>query len=393
MLKNIFSIKNEYIKDKKYKKISIFSKTLLQIEVKNKIKNCVGILDIAGIGDYVLQRPYFKYFKKSPKYKNRPLVYFIKKHYLNMYNAYDLNCFDYVIPWDNSEATKNLMKKFEFTTLINLNSLNKQNNFKGAMHRYNIITQTKCDEKIADVIFDNEMDKNPIFKENLAHYTKLIITKNNVFETERLKEFFEKLLEIEIPLENKTLSPLVDFKNKNNIAISLFTAAKDRNYIDKHWIKILNHILSKTNQNTNILFLGSSKEHAATQQIINKLKDKKRCTNLCGLVDISLIPTILAHCNLLISPETGTVHIAESVNCPVICLCAGGYYKRFQPYKKGVQYIYPDKFENLIQENNPILADFYNRNNTFKMKDIHPEKIIKILENYLINLDKEILNG
>ena len=65
LIQKIFSITN---KDKH--KVITFLFVKMKFKMAARPKPCVVVVDPGGIGDYMFCRPYFKYIKQSPKYKN-----------------------------------------------------------------------------------------------------------------------------------------------------------------------------------------------------------------------------------------------------------------------------------------------------------------------------------
>lgn len=385
MLQNLFAI-NKIELNKNFTQIKItFLGFKITFKIKNRIKtieNCIAIIDCGGIGDYMLCRPYFRYLKECPKFKNSNFIYLCKNAYQDMVKTYDKNIFYDVIVYDeNLKTVKNNLKKYKIHTLINLFSLSRGNFFKGWNIRYNLIKNLNIKNKIADVTIDNEED---LKNKNLKIYSKLIITKTKSFELERRRQFFEKLTQMPIPIINKEITPVIDLK-KEYISISLFTAYKKRNYNSNKWVKVLNYLLDNLPQNIQLLFLGGNNDKDNIQKILNQLKESSRCINFAGVTSISLIPSILNISKFLISLETGTVHIAESVNCPTICISCGSHWGRFLPYNKSnISYIFPDEFEILLAEkNNKKLEEFYQANWSYKVEDIPSEKIIKEIDKFL----------
>lgn len=350
---------------------------------KNKIKSCVAVIDCGGIGDYMMCRPYFKYLKQSPKFKGAYFIYLCKDAYKEMTKIYDKDIFNEVIPYDKNykKIKKELNKKYEIDTLINIYGLSKGNGFRGWKKRYNLIKNLNIKNKIADVTIDNKED---LKNKNLKIYNTLILTEPNVFDLERRRQFFSKLTGVSIPQINKKIVPFFDFQ-KDYICISPYTNTRKRDYDNKKWIEILNYLIENTGKDIQIVLLGGKNDRIEIDLIFKNLKSNNKCINLSGLIDASLLPSILKNAKCLISMETGTVHIAESVNCPTLCISCGAYYGKMLPYKNpNIHYVFPDKFEELLLKNNPnMLKDFYQANWTFSAKDILSEKVINYINKYL----------
>ena len=180
------------VKNKEFTRITVtFLGVKINFKIRTKIKNCVAIVNCDRIGDYMFCRPYFRFLKESPKFKNSYFIYLCKETYQDMIKNYDSNIFDEVITYNKDYKTLiKYLKKYEIEILINTTGLNKKNSFRGWLVRYNLVKNLKAKKKIADVIIDTEEDlKNP----NLKIYDELVVTRTKDFELERRRQFFEKL--------------------------------------------------------------------------------------------------------------------------------------------------------------------------------------------------------
>jgi ADP-heptose:LPS heptosyltransferase len=97
---------------------------------------------------------------------------------------------------------------------------------------------------------------------------------------------------------------------------------------------------------------------------------------------------LLARASFLVCVDTGILHIAAAVGCPVIGLYSGKFYGRFAPYPPEIASefypIYPDFADKMVAEGNP---DVYHtsimRNDTIKEIPLKKVKLIcdKLLKN------------
>lgn len=381
-IQGIFSVTNK----KEYKIISIL---FFKFKFKRKLKTpTLVLIEPGGIGDYMFCRPFFKYIKLSPKFKNHKIILVTKDIYRDMSMCYDGMYFDKIVGY-NTRNYKKIIKElnnYNVCTLINLRCVvfeEKQDWYI----RYNIANGIRAKEKIISIL----NVKNEEFKKlgQFKIYNKIIFSNNALFELERRREFFENILNIPIALESKEISQIYNV-NKKHIAVSIMAIDKGRQYSLDKWITILNHIIDNTSSDTEILFLGIESEFKMIQKLIDNLKDNSRCTNIAGKIPISILPLVLEKCSFLLSVETGTVHIAESVGCKTICLCNGSFYGRFQPYINGlVKYVYPREFLSFLEKNKNTSAmlDFYGFNPQFLTETILESDVIKEI-NLLLN-DKE----
>lgn len=373
---NIFSVTRV---DDTYKLLKILFIKHKYIAPKYK---SICFLEPGGIGDYLFCRPYFKYIKQSPLFKNLNVILLTKKYYTDMTTAFDYEYFDEIIEYD---TTKLINKKYrkEFVKNINLRKIKYLINLRTAVisheqdwvYRYLLAKNIKAETKITGLI--NIYNKKQQLKDKMLKiYDKIIVSdlKDAVFELERRRRFFEELLQIPIPEEKISIPVLFD-KTKKMIAISMFAEDKNREFSVEKWKQIVEYILSSTD--FYVVFLGRTKEHEYIQQLIKSFQNKSHLIDYAGKISISFLPTFLAGCEMLLAVETGTVHIANAVGCKTICLCNGSFYGRFQPYNDNiVKYIYPPDFQKLIGNKSNSLIDFYNINNTFRTDEISVTSVI-----------------
>lgn len=394
LIQKIFSITN---KDKH--KVITFLFVKMKFKMAARPKPCVVVVDPGGIGDYMFCRPYFKYIKQSPKYKNCKLVYLTRNIHEYMTRCYDMDSVDSTISYDgnlyknNKNYRKYILKKINslnIKSLINLRCI-ALGIVQDSFSRHDIVKHINAKRKITEVIDFTDGYDEP----QLKCYNQVIsTTSRDDFELERRRKFFEKLLEISIPDETIQVEPLINF-NKSYIAISIMATAKSRCFSDLKWKKVLDYLLNSLSEDAELLFLGSYSEKGIINKLIKTLNKPDKCKNLAGKFPVSVIPLVLSRCNFLLSVESGNVHIAQAVNCKTICLSNGAYYKHYHPWKNGlVEYIYPKSFENFLENaSEKDLEILYNFNKKFQTNDIEVDDVIRAIDKYLSDCEKSRNNN
>ena len=274
-------------------------------------------------------------------------------------------------------------KKYNVELLVNLRCL-PLGHCKYSKAHYYLSKNIKAKEKITSVI-----DFTDGYKEfQLLPFDTVYKTKTpDLFEIEHRRKFFEKAFDVSIPENIKTDLPILVNLNKFYITISLFATTNTRMYSFENWKIIINKILDlyKCDENFELIFLGSKKESILIDEFIYGLNNPQVCKNLAGRISLGVVPEILRNSKLLLSVETGTVHIAKAVGCPVICISNGMYWGHYQPYPDGsVEYIYPQKFISLLKQADlQTLKELYIFNNSIDINSIDPYSVINLLENTL----------
>lgn len=81
---------------------------------------------------------------------------------------------------------------------------------------------------------------------------------------------------------------------------------------------------------TSVICGGPGEEGLAEQLL--ELNDGTPLINLVGKTDLVELAGIIKKSKILISNETGAVHLAAAVHTPSVCILGGGHFGRFVPY-------------------------------------------------------------
>ena len=216
----------------------------------------------------------------------------------------------------------------------------------------------------------------------MSFYTKIIYSpKKYLFENERQKHFFENWLNLNIKNSQFTLNENYYLDNEY-ILISGLAGNKLRMLNIEKWIDVINYILKKTN--LKIVLIGSYSAVNYNNEIIQKSIAPERCFNLAGQTTLSSLPYILKKSKLLLSVETSTVHLAQSINIPTICVSNGAYYKRFHPYNN-CKYIYPKNFVKDVIQSDMYKWQSYVGVEYYNINEIQSTEIINIFNSFILN--------
>lgn len=320
----------------------------------NKDKYLV-LIEPGGLGDYIFCRPFFKYIKKSEKYKNHKLIYVASEQYVDFVKEFDKEYFDKIITY-NADYLKNNkyyqkflyseINKYNVDTLVNLRT-NVIDQLPDVSIRRKLAKNIKAKYKYVDIIKSNS---NKYFENKIKFYNCPIYDDLSLcFELERRQRFFEKFLEQKLPEESLNLYINKELPFNNYLAISMSAVNSLRELSDNTWLNIINN-LQENFPNKKLVFIGASKDKGYIENILNKLTDKTNCINYAGKTSITTLPKFLSKADALIAVDTGTVHIANLVNCKTICFSNGLSYGRFHPYKNSqIHYVYPPSFEKYLK--------------------------------------------
>ena len=200
-------------------------------------------------------------------------------------------------------------------------------------HGDSLIRASNASKKVS---FAGNMSNRDQLKSILADrwHTELIPSSpEQLSELERNAEFFSGFIKkLYLPsypeLELSGDCNIQELKRKSFYILSLGANKKYREWPYKYYAKIAQKIHKKTGWLG--LICGAENEFDLGEHI------KKLCDaplqNYTGQTTLSELTCLLAKSQILISNETGTVHIANAVGTPTVCILGGGHFGRFVPY-------------------------------------------------------------
>jgi len=114
---------------------------------------------------------------------------------------------------------------------------------------------------------------------------------------------------------------------------------KTHAWLDDRFAKLADSLVEK--YNAKVVFTGAIKDFVMNSQIINMMKYP--AVNLAGLTNIKQLFSLINHSKLVVSVDTGTMHVAAALNKPVVALFGAGNPKIWRPYSGNALYIFKDK--------------------------------------------------
>ncbi len=331
------------------------------------------------IGDYILFRNLIPYFKKSEKYKNHKLTIIGNKAWKSIYDTYDSNSADLVLWLDKAKFKKDLGYRFSFLKQVRAVSASDLIN---CIYSRTIVLDdgfafvSGSNYKVAMKNDYTNRSKSWDFTDKYIYDEIINAGDESYFDPVRNKAYLEHVL----GLSNLPISTNLIVKNTSAISSdNYFVAFTGAGNLERQWpIKYFIEIAEYANSQfglTPLLCSGPGDEKDGEEfakGYNNTFLNKIGKTSLPELIEL------LAKARFIICVDTGALHIAAAVECPVVGLFSGKFYKRFAPYPKesapNFYPIYPDFVDELIKKNDPILYDVsVMKNNTMKL--IPPEKV------------------
>ncbi len=117
--------------------------------------------------------------------------------------------------------------------------------------------------------------------------------------------------------------------SKKIIAFNPATSSISKNWSEEKFAELGDQLNAK--YDLQLLILGSAADQTKVEKIINKMKS--RAFNLCGKTSLKELVEVIKRLDLLITGDTGPMHMAMAVKTPIIALFGPTSPNRFGPYQ------------------------------------------------------------
>lgn len=117
--------------------------------------------------------------------------------------------------------------------------------------------------------------------------------------------------------------------NESLIAVQVGAKRAANRWPLRHFLEVAKEIQER--DYGHLIFTGTAAEAAELSPLIQALP--KRATVIAGKTSIPVLAAVLRRCRALITNDTGTMHVAAAMGCPVIAVFSGRDYDRiWYPY-------------------------------------------------------------
>ncbi|MEI6263519.1 MAG: glycosyltransferase family 9 protein [Sphingobacteriia bacterium] len=206
-----------------------------------------------------------------------------------------------------------------------------------------------------------------------------------IFEFYRNQYFTEFITEKATPINNTTIErallPTLSFELPEKFIV-VFPGSRSAKRIwpVDHFLTVCNELYKSTP--FTVVLCGASNDKIYTDEFA--IKYKHSLLNLTGKTSLTELLTVFSKAALLISVDTGSIHLATAVGCKVAGIFNGSQYKRFAPYPPGFSEkfiaVYPDEIETDLS-NETIVKEKYEFVIDVSYSKVLPEKLIKKIKN------------
>jgi len=112
------------------------------------------------------------------------------------------------------------------------------------------------------------------------------------------------------------------------VGINCSTFRSSRNWTIENYAKLADYIIERLK--VKVAFIGVAKDKNLVLKI-KKLMNQEPL-DFVGAFNVRQLVYFLKRCKLLISPDSGTMHVAAALGVPMVVLFGPGEYERYRPY-------------------------------------------------------------
>ena len=134
-------------------------------------------------------------------------------------------------------------------------------------------------------------------------------------------------------------------KEKKTICLAVATTWPNKHWREEYWAEVIDYLYLKYN----IIFTGGKNDNSLVERILDKTENfanginREKILNLCGKTTIDELVEVFRHCDVVVSPDSGSAHVAWGTGKPVVIVifCATPSFL-YRPYGER-HFAFPEK--------------------------------------------------
>jgi len=127
-------------------------------------------------------------------------------------------------------------------------------------------------------------------------------------------------------------------ENEIYIGFQMGASTKSRMWFPDRWVDLANMIL-KHKRSWNIVLTGSKSEASLARDFLSSVPDD-RVINFVGKLDIGHASALIDKFDLLVTPDTGPLHIAAALQIPTVAISVAGSATESNPRDHNIPHIF-----------------------------------------------------
>ena len=249
------------------------------------------VIRFSSIGDIILTTPVIRCIKQQI---NAEIDYLTKKEYVGLLNTNPNIKKTVAFNYNLSQIIESL-KEERYDIIIDL-----QNNLRSSRIKWNLKVKSYTVSK-------------QTIKRQLLIYFGINLLKNHVVD-----RYFKTVEKLNIHNDNNGLDYFIDSTSKINYNINQDYVAWSigGNYVQKRLsVKQIQTVINRLD--LPVILLGGNNERVIGDEIVSKIKSND-VVNFCGRLSIDESAYLIKHSQLLLTNDTGMMHIGTCFDIPLI---------------------------------------------------------------------------
>lgn len=347
------------------------------------------IIRIDEIGDYMLWRNFLNEITSSPAYRSYEIHFAGNKSWKSIFETFDADSVQKSFWIDKIKFKKDLKYRYRFLRMIYRQGYDTVINptfSRDKRYDDSIVKTASAKHRIGMIANIESVQPYEIgYDQHL--YTRLFNhPEKPLFEFFRNKLFTSFVTGIESAVEDTSvpISLLAKYPGLPEKYVVIFPGSRSKSRIwpTSYFITVATHLFRT--QGFTMVICGAESDRTYTDAFC---KDYiYPFIDLTGKTSLIEMLSVLHQATLLLSVDTGSVHLAAAVGCPVIGVFNGSQYQRFAPYPSNLAphfyACYPDHIEKALADK-AVVRSKYEFVIAEPYSNVLPEKVIKTADNFL----------
>jgi ADP-heptose:LPS heptosyltransferase len=379
----------QYLKDFTYKTID-FATAI--IPVRKQCEKSVLIIKTDEIGDYILWRNFLPLYKNAEQFKQHKIVLCGNNAWKDILTIYDTSYTDEQVWLDKGRFKSDMIYRLKF--LLCIKRLNPEvviNMIFSRTPTTDDAIAKACSTKNKTAMVCNRNNITQSFEQYNSNLYPFLIDLGtaNIFDYYRNHSFCKALLSPNVPVpefgfKEKSVTPPADLPG-NYFIVFPGSGKGNRIWSSTNFCTIASFVQKE--YGCTIVICGGPSDISYAESFLQVFKGNT--INLVGKKKLNDFLHVLQFAKGIVSVDTGAVHLAASVQCPVFGIFNGSQYGRFAPYPKEVcasfYAIYPDEVDNDVSSG--VSAEKYQYLSGLDYNTVSAEKLIKKIQAFYAKVD------
>jgi len=342
------------------------------------------------IGDYVLARNLLPLFRVAGPYRDHRVIFVGNSVFRQLYDQYDRGVADEVIWLDKKRFARNPLYRFRFLLRIRRSGASTAVSLVHSriLRKDDVIMAVSpAPDRVAMRHNSRLIARYERWLTPRHTYTRLVDCGDDMlFDALRNARYVEQLLQLPPQPVSATLQPRTDV-SAFGLPSRYFVVFPGSGVPVKKWpaasfAVVSRHLADRYGLVPVVCGSGADATDAAEfirayQPAAADLSPRAPLIDLTAKTSLPELLSVLRGAKCLISVDTGSVHLAAAVGCPVFALFSGLHYGRFAPYPAHIAPaffpVYPDAIDRLIRDKVPTDFELIPLD---ALRQIPPEKLI-----------------